>query len=155
MAPGSLAFIRLALHHILIGTSDSLHIHGLVDDPARMEPVEKPSCEGHEESIKNVDKILLGLKHAVLAHDIFSNAKHGSHENEEAGRVKHVEELLPGSRDLEGLLGGLSADSKVENEGDDHEEAEEEDLNAQTSNDDVFASLDSVLVLSCCEHAAA
>lgn len=155
MASRSLAFIRLALHHILFGASDPLRIHGLVDDSARVEPVEKPSCEGHEESIKDVDPILLGLEFAVLAHDIFSNAKYGSHENEEAGRVEDVEELLPGRRDLEGLLGGLSADSKVEDEGDDHEEAEEEDLNAQTSDDDVFASLDGVLVLGRCEHAAA
>lgn len=57
-----------------------------------MEPVEKLSCDDYEESIKDVDPKLLGLELAVLAHDIFSNAKHRSYKDQEASCV---EELLP------------------------------------------------------------
>lgn len=122
--------ILLALHQIPIRARDPLHIRHLVDHPAGVEPVERDHHQRHQQRVKDVDVDLLGLQHAVLAHDVLGHAEDRSHQDEETGGVEDVEELLPGRDELVGLLGRLAADAQVEDERDDHEEAEEEDLDA-------------------------
>lgn len=122
--------ILLALHQIPIRARDPLDIRHLVDDAAGVEPVERDHHQRHQQRVKDVDVDLLGLQHAVLAHDVLGHAEDGSHQDGETGGVEHVEELLPGRDEFVGLLGRLAADAHVEDEGDDHEKAKEDDLDS-------------------------
>lgn len=110
--------------------NDSLPVHVMVDHTAGMEHVEGNHNETHEESIEDVEEVLLRLELTVLAHDVLGDTEDGSDHDEQTGRVKHEEELLPRRCDLLRLLCGVAVDAEVEDESDDHEEAEENDLNA-------------------------
>jgi hypothetical protein len=83
----------------------------------------------------------MSQKVAITTLDVFDDSKQGSQHDHDAGNEEHQRVLAP--RDVGRLASssGTVLDTVVEHDCDDHEEAEEEELNDQATDDYVFAHI--------------
>lgn len=94
----------------------------------------------HGKSIKDVDEDLVGHQISVISLEVLGHTERGSDQDENAGDVQVGHVLLPGTRELNGCFGRVSSHVELENNGGDAENPEEDYLDEQSANDDVFTT---------------
>lgn len=113
----------------------------LCDDARGVENVESDGSNEHQRRIEQVDEDFLGHEHSVLTHDVLDNSKDRSDHNESTRAVQNHKELVPWRHQLPACIRGLAVDATVEDKSDDHEKAEEKDLNHKADDNDHLSSV--------------
>lgn len=103
-----------------------------------MIPIEDNRNKEHQHSIQEIKVDLIALQLPVAALDVLGNTEDRSHHDQGADGVQDPDVGQPW--DLEALAArcGLRDDTAVEKSHDDDEEAENDDLNEETSDEDAL-----------------
>ena len=104
---------------------------------ARVDPVHDHHRNPHDQSVEDVQEHLVDHDVSIVALGVFDHSDDGSHEDQDAHKVKR-EHVLPPGRGV-ALSGRLLVETRVEDCGCDDEEAEDDDLHDETADDDVGA----------------
>lgn len=75
---------------------------------------------------------------SIIPHGVLRRAEYGTNHDEKVGNVENYDVLTPYTREGEWLFTWWSAEANMENSTCDDEEAEEEDLDNQACDDDLF-----------------
>lgn len=86
--------------------------------------------------------------------NVLDNSNDGSYHDECADDVEHVKMFLPGEIWGHRSMSWVSKDTLVEEEGDEHKDTEEDNLNEEPCEDNPFSCLDDVDILVCLQAAA-
>lgn len=124
----------------------------VVDNCAWVTEVEQNHDQEHESRIENVDENLSRQKIPAISLAIFNDTEDGSDHDQGAGNVEDHQVLLPwyGNGRVSATVG--SGDAVVEDGGGENEEAEEDNLDCETTCDDVVAGFRTSLCLCCSKH---
>lgn len=106
-----------------------------------MNPIEGQHDREHQASVEDIQKDLVAQYVSLPSLQVLNNTEDASHKDQQAANVEGDDVLLP----LYCLrsLRWCFAHANVEHETDDHKGPEEDELDEETTNDDVLASLDS------------
>lgn len=121
----------------------------------RVAPEQDGGHGEHEQAVEHEQVDLVAHQHAVVAHAELDHAEDGADKDQHAAGVQGVYQPPPGSRDGKGARRRVLGDAGVEDDGGDHEEAKEEDLDAEAAQDDGLAELLRVARLGLGHEAAA
>ncbi|RDW75653.1 hypothetical protein BP5796_06474 [Coleophoma crateriformis] len=115
--------------------------------------IEEQHRQEHQSRIKDVDIHLIAQQWPVLAHHVLDDTKDGTDHDEERGDVEDEEMPLPVDMGAESALGGIGVHAVMENGRDHDEESEEEELDTQSSRDDILSQVHLGLLLGLGEDA--
>lgn len=125
-----------------------LHTHSLsvaflkhLCDFARVHNIEQyHDCE-HQDRIKDVQEDLVPQQIPVVAHEILNHPEDRPHEDQHAHAHEHPEMLTPGHRVVDTLGRRLAVYAGIKQRADEHEEAEESQLDKKTGDDHLLARM--------------
>jgi hypothetical protein len=106
---------------------------------AGMDPVHDDHGGPHDQSVEDVQEVLVHHDVSGSALRILDHADNRSHEDQNADDIKREHMLLPRCSVAAGS--GLFAEARVEDGGCDDEKAEDDDLDDETGDDDVVAHI--------------
>ncbi|CAI4215941.1 unnamed protein product [Parascedosporium putredinis] len=97
----------------------------------------------HQHRVKDVEEHLVGQQRSLVALRVLDQAEDGTHKDQAAHEVQHVDDVLPANLSAPLRLppqihAGLH-EASVENDRDDHEQAKEQDLYDETDENDRLA----------------
>lgn len=111
--------------------------HGI--DLARMEPGEYAHSAKHQAAIEDIQEPLMRNQVTVISLGVLGKTEDGSDEDEQAACVQSVKIALPSQVSLDDSRCRVSHHAGMKYDGNDQEEREEEDLDHEAADDDVFA----------------
>lgn len=107
-------------------------------DSTRMDNIEQDHDEEHQDGVKNIQKHLVAQEVAIISLLVLHNPKEGSDQDEDACCIQGVEMASPWHLAGCRACRRVPVDPCVVDGGDDDKEAEEDNLDNQSTNHDML-----------------